>query len=142
MKAKPLKFIEGTGYIPCKISEATHLQLNMPGPFAYRNLPVMIDGTRKGTGNWTWNGDVDKPTLKPSLLTRAKLFTDQGHKDYMAWYKQGCPPLECGVEFESKEMICHTWITDGKVIFLDDCTHELKGQTLDLLNIEDFDFEC
>ncbi len=27
---------------------------------------------------------------------------------------------------------CHSFITDGKIQFLSDCTHELKGQTVDL----------
>ena len=138
MKAKPLKFIDGTGYIPCEPNEATHLQIHMPGPFPYRLLPVMISGTRKGTNNWTWNGDIEKPTLKPSILTKTKIFTKRGNEDYKKWYDNGCPELVKETNFESEEVICHTWINDGKVIFLDDCTHEFKGQTVDLLNIEDF----
>ncbi|RYD61732.1 MAG: hypothetical protein EOP84_35380 [Verrucomicrobiaceae bacterium] len=65
-----------------------------------------MNGTREGTGNWTWNGDTEKPTLKPSVLT---------------WN---------GTER------CHTWITDGQAIFLDDCSHEFAGQTLDLLEVQ------
>lgn len=69
-------------------------------------LPVMIGGRREGTPNWTWNGSVDKPTLKPSILTRGHDFT------------------------------CHSWVTDGKIQFLGDCTHEFANRTLDLLDIE------
>lgn len=110
MKAKPYK-ITDTGYIESSIEESTHLMFETPGPISTRILPIQIKGTRAGTGNWTWNGDVNKPTLKPSLLS----------KTYIG----------------DKEIICHTFITDGKVIFLDDCTHELVGQTLDLLDIEE-----
>lgn len=30
---------------------------------------------------------------------------------------------------------CHSFVTDGKIQFLGDCTHELKGQTVDLPNV-------
>lgn len=109
MKAQPLK-ITDTGYTPCEAAEATHLQLNMPGPIPTRILPVMIGGTRAGTGNWTWNGSVDSPTVKPSILTRG------GRAD--------------------KEIRCHTFVNDGMVQFLGDCTHELAGQTVPLLDVE------
>lgn len=113
MKAEPLKAVNGgTGHERCEPSEATHVRLKLPGPYPTRIIPVTIGGTRRGTPNWTWNGDVDKPTLKPSVLT-------SGGK-------------------ESPEMPrCHTWITDGKVRFLDDCTHKLASQTLDLLDIDE-----
>jgi hypothetical protein len=28
--------------------------------------------------------------------------------------------------------ICHSFITDGKIQFLPDCTHELSGKTVEL----------
>ena len=30
---------------------------------------------------------------------------------------------------------CHLFVTDGKIIYCGDCTHELSGQTVDLPNI-------
>lgn len=108
MKAKPMKLVDRS-YVPCIAEEATHVMLNMPGPIPTRMIPVQLRGTRAGTGNWSWNGDTERPTLRPSILSR-------------------CPPIcEC----------CHTWVNDGKVQFLDDCTHELAGQTLDLLEVEE-----
>lgn len=107
MKAQPLRISEeGPGYEACEIDEATHILLNVPGPIPTRIIPVMTKGTREGTGNWTWNGSVDAPTLRPSLRSRA-------------------PPI-----------VCHSFIADGKIQFLDDCTHELAGQTMDLLDVE------
>ena len=29
-------------------------------------------------------------------------------------------------------MACHTFVTDGRIQFLGDCTHALAGQTVDL----------
>lgn len=107
LKAQPVILVSGKGYIPCGIEEATYLRLNIPGPSELMTLPVILRGTREGTNAWSWNGSVDKPTLRPSVLTKGHDFT------------------------------CHTWINDGQAVFLDDCTHEFKGQTMDLLNVED-----
>lgn len=113
MKAQPLKQTD-TGYTYCEAKEATHVMLNMPGPIPTRFIPVMIGGTRAGTGNWTWNGSVDSPTLKPSILTR----TSDG----------------------DKQIICHTFVNDGMVQFLSDCTHEFAGQTVALLDVDETHF--
>ena len=53
------------------------------------------------TSVWKWNGDLEKPTLTPSILSEG-------------------------------EKRCHSFITDGKIKFLLDCYHELKGKTVDL----------
>lgn len=109
MKAEPLKMVE-VGYEPCNPKDATHLRLHMPGPFPNRILPIMIGGTRNGTPNWTWNGDTEFPTVKPSILTRGGR--------------------------ENNPVICHSFVNDGKVQFLSDCTHEFANQTLDLLEVD------
>lgn len=107
MKAQPLRIsTDSTGYEKCEVNEASHLLFNIPGPISTRILPIILKGTRAGTGCWSWNGDTEKPTVKPSILS------DNG------------------------EVRCHTWINDGKVQFLDDCTHEFAGQTLDLLEVD------
>ena len=31
---------------------------------------------------------------------------------------------------------CHSFVTDGRIQYLDDCTHELRGQTIDLPDIK------
>ena len=109
MKAIPKKHVEGEGLSQCSPSEATHLTIRMPGPTGLLTLPVMIGGTRAGTPNWTWNGDTETPTLKPSISSR-----------------MGRDGL----------VVCHSWVNDGRVQFLPDSTHEFAGQTLDLLDVE------
>lgn len=114
MKAQPLVKVvhDGkTGYEPCEIGETTHLLLNMPGPIPNRVLPVQTYGTRRGTGNWSWNGDTEKPTLKPSIKTE-------------------------GVNNDGSRLCCHSFVNDGKVQFLIDSTHELAGTTVPLLDID------
>lgn len=111
MKAKPVKLIMGEGYVETSIEEATHVTLHFPGPAGKITLPVIIKGQRNGTPCWSWNGDVEKPTLRPSVRTT-------GHHPELGF-------------------VSHSWVNDGKVVFLDDCVNcEFKGQTVDLLDVE------
>lgn len=79
---------------------------------------------------WGYNGNPEKPTFTPSVLVRS------GH--YASHYKPG-EDCWCTHNKESPDdlisfncQICHTFITDGRVQFLGDCTHALAGQTLPL----------
>ena len=119
MKAKPVKLIYGQGYVDCPKEEATHLQFKIPGPSDLITLPIILKGKREGTNSWTWNGDIEKPTLRPSVLNQGHNFLGGDPKDKSQWIK----------------FRCHTWINDGKAQFLDDCDHEFRGQTVDLLDI-------
>lgn len=109
MKAKPLKR-ENNEWIKCSAENATHIELRIPSPIRSVTLPVQLKGTRGGTKNWTWNGDTEQPTLKPSVLNRT--YCD-----------------------DSVDIVCHSFITDGKVQFLNDCTHANKGKTLELEDV-------
>lgn len=60
---------------------------------------------------WQFNGDVVKPTVSPSILV-----TYHHHPtDHFA-----------------TTAICHSFIRDGQIEFLSDCTHKLSGKTIDL----------
>jgi len=81
---------------------------------------------------WSFNGDVDRPTFSPSILVRTGHYAD-GHKgDCWCAYNEKHPT-------KFKCTICHSFITDGKIQFLNDCTHELKGQTVDLIDLKEED---
>jgi hypothetical protein len=85
-----------------------------------------------GTGNdyrWGWNGDVNKPTFTPSVLVRT------GH------YAYDTPPEKCWCTYNAEHpdnpsgytcQVCHSFVTNGRIQFLSDCTHALAGQTVDL----------
>ncbi len=74
-------------------------------------------GVGEGPGpRWGYNGNLDAPTFTPSVLVTYN-GSDAG--------VDGAPPA-----------ICHSFITDGRIQFLADSTHELAGQTVDL---PDFD---
>ena len=80
-------------------------------PYGYEypiELPVITSGSRKKTGAWTWNGNLEKPTLKPSIKT---------------------------IDGETKKII-HIWLTDGMCYYINDSINELAGRKvpLNLLN--------
>lgn len=81
--------------------------------------------------NWGWNGSLERPTFTPSVLVTGTEFTPQGQADFDAWHAAGCPPRN-GVKFDSRPAVCHSFVTDGRIQFLGDCTHALAGQTVDL----------
>lgn len=70
--------------------------------------PVRIHG-------WKFNGDFEKPTFMPSILTTMP----DGESEY----------------------VCHSFIVDGKIQFLGDCTHALAGKTLDLPELPEWLFD-
>lgn len=58
-------------------------------------------------GNHDFNGDLNVPTISPSLLERYS-----GH-------------------------VCHSFIKAGVIKYENDCTHHLKGQTMQLKDVEE-----
>jgi hypothetical protein len=83
---------------------------------------------------WTWNGSMDKPTFSPSILVTGRAFTESGKADYDTWYAAGCPDRQ-GRAFENQDTRCHSFVRDGKIQFLSDCTHKLAGQTVDMVEV-------
>lgn len=79
---------------------------------------VTVDGSR----GWTFNGDGDKPTFSPSVLVKGTVpITDREHAQIMA-----------GETVTPAPTVCHSFVTDGRIRFLGDCTHSLANQTVDL----------
>lgn len=81
------------------------------------NIHIINTGGSPGPV-WSYNGKPDAPTFSPSVLATWKEPSD----DEGAW------------DDESKDVpkVCHSFVTDGRIQFLGDCTHALAGQTVDL----------
>ena len=60
--------------------------------------------------NNTWIIKHDESTITPSVLTRGRT--------------------------ENGETRCHLFVTKGKIQYLQDCTHELAGKTIDMVDAE------
>lgn len=65
-----------------------------------------FDWHKVGLG-WEFNNDFKKPTFSPSILVS-------------------------GYNKKSEKFRCHSFIKNGKIEYLDDCSHKLKGQTVEL----------
>lgn len=71
---------------------------------------------------WGYNGNPGAPTFTPSVLVRGtQRITEQEHKVLMD-----------GGSVEPRPFVCHSFVTDGRIQYLADCTHALAGQTVDL----------
>lgn len=103
------------------------VRIDCPGCGGHHVLP-----TTPGHGaQWSWNGNLERPTFSPSVLVRS------GH------YADGTPPDRCCLCANAREWqkpsfcgVCHSFVRDGRIEFLADCTHALAGQTVDLPPIE------
>jgi hypothetical protein len=113
----------------CKESHAVHVEPAADG----RARPV-----------WGFNGNGDAPTFTPSVLVRtghhvpdfADRFQQRGTEPscwctYNAEHPNEPAPFQCTV--------CHSFVTDGRIHFLADCTHALAGHIVDL---PDWDTTC
>ena len=96
--------------MPVVLRKHDHLEYKCPA-CGHHGLPVKI-GTKEDRF-WDWNGDTEKPTIRPSV----KHIYPESH------YTQhpNCP-----------QFICHYHITNGMIEFCGDCTHDKKGQTFPL----------
>lgn len=123
MKAIPIKKYHASNkkdgkWIACPIEEAKFIVMRMPTrnkdedyyPPQEFVLPIILKGSRDLNNAWTWNGDTEKPTVKPNVLFTRPTQTNR----------------------------CHSWVTDGKVQFLNDSTHNLSGQTVELEDIDPY----
>lgn len=72
-------------------------------------------------GRWSFNGNQDKPTFKPSMLVN-KDVTKADVREY---------ELD-GKTHRYERHRCHSFVTDGKIRFLNDCTHSMAGKTVEL----------
>ena len=84
---------------------------------------------------WTFNGNREKPTFSPSILVRSGHYMPE-HQGPECWCtykpKDGTPsPFKCEC--------CHSYVEDGNIRFLSDCTHELAGKTVPLPEFNEVD---
>lgn len=85
---------------------------------------------------WGFNGDYERPTFSPSILVRTGHYVPGHQPGDGCWCtfcaeddKDGTPGFSC------KQ--CHSFVRDGQIQFLADCSHALAGQTVDLPLMEE-----
>jgi len=98
--------------------------INCPGCKCQHYLNV---DPKNGRPCWGFNQNYERPTFTPSLLVRSGKYVGDDK-----WYNSLDEEHRKFVDETS--MICHSFIRDGKIQFLSDCLHELKNQTVDLID--------
>jgi hypothetical protein len=77
-------------------------------------LPV---NTTVHSPSWTWDGNLDAPTLEPSILTKS------------------------GPDPALSTSVCHSFVRAGSFEFLADSTHSLAGQTVPMPDLPSWAIE-
>lgn len=81
-----------------------------------------------GPGGWTWDGNAERPTFSPSVLVTGGHYTLGHEGDCWCKFNAAHPEDPSGFKCER----CHSFVRDGQIQFLADCTHALAGQTVPL----------
>lgn len=94
-----------------------------PGCSMQHAVRVGSSGAKPPAGAaWEWNGDMYRPTFSPSILVRGTVpITDAEHERIMR-----------GEEVTLRDFVCHSFVRDGYIEYQSDCTHLLKGHTIQL----------
>lgn len=116
------------------------LEIVQPSNFQYL---IFCPGCKCGHGlrvgqpsgpNWSFNGDLENPSFHPSLLIKGvelpkrDPITHDLPRGADGKFLLGPDGRILGC----KDTVCHSFITNGHIQFLSDCTHELRGKTVPL----------
>lgn len=86
--------------------------------------------TSNGPPCWAFNQNVDRPSFAPSVkITGVQTVVENGR--WTGEWKRG-------PDGKALPCCCHYFLTDGVLIFQNDCTHQLKGQRVQLPDLPDF----
>lgn len=79
--------------------------------------------TVSDAGGWNVTGDLNRPTITPSVLNRTPYLTKE---------------IVDGEIIEKMEYkdICHLTLTDGMIDYCPDCEHEMAGKTIELPDLK------
>lgn len=88
----------------------------------------------EGKPGWTWNGSAAAPTFGPSIAVSTGCKTP-GFDPAAGgcWCTHNAERRASGEEPSSFECsMCHSFVEDGSIRYLGDCTHRLANQTVAL----------
>lgn len=85
---------------------------------------VWTTGKNPSSAIWQFNGNMEKPTFKPSLKIVQETWEPPVTPENMEQYHQKPWPQT------KKTHVCHSVVTDGVISYCADCTHELAGKNI------------
>lgn len=98
----------------CRRTDGGQIKFWCPGCGEYHYVHV------EGVKPWDFNGNLVEPTFYPSVKVSGTVpVTDEEISRIMA-----------GVKIDPVPTVCHSYVRDGHIEFLSDCTHALAGQTV------------
>jgi len=94
--------------VKLSVSPEGYAVFKCPGCSYNHHIRVRANGaTELPPPIWDWNGSETTPTVSPSINFQT-------------------------VGSDGVSVVCHSFVELGKIRFLDDCTHALKGQTVEI----------
>lgn len=108
-----------------RILEGNMVAFYCKGCNQYHSININKDGT-----GWEFNENYESPTFTPSIKVTS------GH--YMTGHNGGC---WCTYNKSNPDnpssfkcLICHCYVTNGKIEYLSDCSHDLAGKIVEMEN--------
>lgn len=107
------------------LAQLSHYKLGFacPGCMEVHEITFRPFGERTG---WKWDGNREKPTISPSILV-------EGIKCELDEHWNWTGEWVLGPDGKAIQQRCHSFVEDGRILFQTDCTHELAGQTVDMI---------
>lgn len=104
-------------------------------PGCGENHCLPVDELNRSSPRWLWNGSTSRPTLEPSILMRTTRLTERGREQYQTIIDGGGDG-ERWKDLDREEVVCHSFVRDGSIEFLGDCSHSLAGRTIPLSPVD------
>lgn len=89
-------------------------------PACQMSHSIYVEGDNSKGPQWTFNGDVNKPTFSPSVK--------------VSWSEPS--DVECEFDDRTKDInkVCHFFVRNGMIEFCGDCTHDLKNKSVPMVS--------
>lgn len=102
-----------------RVADGSMVMFWCPGCLNFHGVWLRGHGDKNPHGaSWDWNGDLVRPTFSPSILVRVGPFSPNAKPH--------------GMDPNTRMIVCHSFVREGRIEFLTDCTHAMAGQTVDL----------
>lgn len=105
-------------------AEGGYLVFFCPGCTETHSVRVADDGSHQPGHCWGFNLNYEAPTFTPSILVTGK------QRKLTADGRWGDGWIRNPTTGEALDKVCHSFVKDGQIQFLGDCTHKLANQTV------------
>lgn len=109
------------------VRQGARLYFWCPGCDDLHGVGIRGDDGSAPEVEWGWDGNVERPTVNPSILVSGVQWeTSSSFHKPRHRVSAGAP------------VCCHSYLRAGRWEFLSDSTHELAGQTVEMVPLPDW----